>query len=53
MRVGIAGSAAVEGLTETPGIVTTETHPVVKRAAIIWLIVFGALMFFHVGGSKL
>lgn len=43
----------IEGTARTYGIVNTSADPVVKRAVVIWVIALGALMFFHVGGSKL
>ena len=52
MRVGIRGSAGIEGVTETYGIVSDSYHPVVKRAALLWLAAFGVLVAFHVGGSR-
>jgi hypothetical protein len=43
----------VEGTARTYGIVDTGSDPVVKRAVILWGLALAALMFFHVGGSKL
>lgn len=45
------GVGNTQGVSQ--GIMNGTSDPVVKRAAIIWLLALGALMAFHVGGSRL
>lgn len=55
-RVGIAGSAKVEGATRTHGVPGTAgimRNSPISRPVLIWGIALGVLFFFHVGGAKL
>lgn len=45
------GVGNTQGVSQ--GIMDGTSDPVFKRAMIIWFIALGALMAFHVGGSRL
>jgi hypothetical protein len=58
MQVGIAGSAATEGVRPTGGApgtagIMTNAAPGAKRALIFWGAAVALLFIFHVGGAKL